>query len=328
MATIIHTLENIKQTIKANLIWIFGISIIVASIQAIISRSIDGVSQTHSKIFPLSMNKGGGASPIDAIKMQFGISDKTDYEKIYNVNELVTSKTISTNIVRSMPPNKKYKTFAAWLLDDYNQHLPFWQNKIVVDQTDTNSLYITGAGLLLGNTTIDNDIKTGFTTIYTKAHDETLALAMNEAILKELSDFYILMSTEKPRTDLYKIKIMRDSLQDELSGIERAIAGFIDSNQYSVKTETQLPQYKLMRMQKEIEELYTITATSYQNAKFKLLSESPIFQVLDFAGAPYDYTKPNWKKLSVIAFAVSFFLMCLWVCRKIFGRIILEELSA
>ncbi|MBK7762623.1 MAG: hypothetical protein IPI46_04535 [Bacteroidetes bacterium] len=328
MATFLHTLDNFKQTIKANLVWIIGVALIVATVQAIISKSIDGVSQTHSKIFPLSINKGGGASPIDAIKMQFGISDKTDYEKIYNVNELVTSKTISTNIVKTKPANKKYKNYAEWLLDDYNEHLPFWKSKIIIEPRDTSSLYITGAGLLLDNTTIDNDIKTGFTTIYTKAHDEALALACNEAILKELSDFYILMSTEKPRTDLYKIKIMRDSLQDELSDIERAIAGFMDSNQYSAKTETQLPQYRLMRMQKEIEELYTITATSYQNAKFKLLSESPIFQVLDYAGAPYDYTKPNWKKLTLIAFVVTFFLMCLWVCRKIFGRLIIEELSA
>ena len=79
--------------------------------------------------------------------------------------------------------------------------------------------------------------------------------------------------------------------------------------------------------QKEIEELYTTAATSYQNAKFKLLSESPIFQVLDQAGPPYSYTIPNWKKFAAMAFVISFVVLCLFFCRRIFFRLIIDELS-
>lgn len=46
---------------------------------------------------------------MDAIKSQFGISDKTDYDKIYNVNELVNSRTISRKIVASKTNNKNIK---------------------------------------------------------------------------------------------------------------------------------------------------------------------------------------------------------------------------
>ena len=317
--------HDLFKQLKHWRILIISVALVVATAQAFITRSVKGEYQTHSKIFPLSINKGGASSPIDAIKMQFGISDKTDYEKIYNVTELVTSKTISSRIVHSPSRNKKYKNLASWLIDDYNHNRPFWKSKIQVSAKDSNELFYSASALLLNNTTIDNDIKTGFTSIFTKAYDDTLALVINEAILKELSDFYIQMSTEKPRTDLLKIKVMRDSLKDELGRIERAIAGFVDSNQFSVKSETQLPQYKLMRMQKETEELYTITATSYQNANFKLLSESPIFQVLDYAGAPYDFTKPDWKRYSLIAFILTSIFMSVWVCRNILWRMISEE---
>lgn len=328
MSTIISILSELKSTIKRNLVWIVGIAAIASSIQAYITRSYKPEYSTYSKIFPLSINKaGGGSSPVDAIRAQFGISDKTDYEKIYNVKELVTSRTISENVVKSKPKNKKYKTIAEWLIDDHNKNLPFWKKKIKVSVKDSNDKIYTGAGLFLKGTVVNNDLKTNFTTITSTAHEEALVQEMNDKTLEELSNYYIKLVTEKPRTDLYKIKLMRDSLQRELYSNERAIAGFIDSNQMSVKSSTQLPQYKLVRAQKEIEALYTTTAQSYQNAKFKLLSESPIFQVLDKAAPPYGYSQPDWKKSAMIVFFLVSVLMCFFVCRKIIGRLIIEELS-
>ena len=120
---------------------------------------------------------------------------------------------------------------------------------------------------------------------------------------------------------------MRDSLKDELYAVERAIAGFQDANQLSVKYEVNIPQAKLLRTRVEIEQLYAVTVTAYQNAKFKLLSESPIFQILDYPGAPYAYSKPSSKKAALLAFFASFVVLSLFVCRKIFCRIIIDELS-
>jgi uncharacterized protein involved in exopolysaccharide biosynthesis len=329
VSSILQIAADVRSAIRSKRILIIGISILIAGITAYTSRSVKGTYSTYSKIFPLSINKSGGSSPVDAIRAQFGISDKTDYEKIYNVRELVTSKTISTTIAASAPKNKKYSSVSAWLIEDYNSNAPFWKKKMKMPSAkDSNALHYTGAALLLSKTEVLNDVKTGFTSIYTKAHDQELALEMNQKILEAISDYYIKLVTEKPRTDLEKIKLMRDSLQIELNQIERAIAGFIDANQLSPFSVTQLPQYKLLRMQKEIEALYTTTATSYQNAKFKLLSESPIFQVLDRAGAPFAFDQPNWKKNAVIAFFLSALFMCLIVSRKVFWRMILDELRA
>jgi uncharacterized protein involved in exopolysaccharide biosynthesis len=285
------------------------------------------VYSSYSKIFPLSINKGGGSSPVDALKSQFGISDKTDYDKIYNVRELVTSKTLSAAIVQSASGLSKYPSLTAWLIEDHNAHRSFWKKKIKANPKDSIDYHITGASLLLGHTKVNNDTKTNFTTITTEAHDPNLSQVMNERILAELSNYYIRMVTEKPRTDLEKIKIMRDSLNDEMYNTERAIAGFIDANQMSVKSSTQLPQSKLVRKLKEVEQLYVNTSTSYQNAKFKLLWESPIFQVLDKAGPPYGFNKPNWKKNAVIAFILTFFLLSLFFSRKVIWRMIETELS-
>ena len=327
MPTIISICSDLKTAIMAKWLPIVAISFLVAGVQGILTRSEKGEYGAYSKIFPLSINKSGGSSPLDAIRAQFGIDDKTDFDKIYNVKELVTSRTVSMNIARSKPSGSKYASMSAWLIDDYNNNRPFLKKKIIADPLDSNDIYYKGASILLGNTEVVNDTKTNFTTITTKSHQKALTQMMNEKILLELSNYYIKLVTEKPRTDLEKIKQMRDSLQVELNSVERAIAGFIDANQMSVKTSTQLPQYKLIRMQREIEQLYTTTATSYQNAKFKLLSESPIFQVLDQAGAPYTFDKPNWKKNAAIAFMISCLVLCLFFTRKIIMRIVIDELS-
>ncbi|MCC7028713.1 MAG: hypothetical protein IT257_00310 [Chitinophagaceae bacterium] len=327
MANTLQIIQEFGKKLKSNIIFVSVTSLILASVVFFLARTQKGTYATYSKIFPLSINKANGSSPMDAIKSQFGISDKTDYDKIYNVNELVNSRTISRKIVSAKTNNKKYKNLAQWIFNDYNTGLPIWGTKIKLKQNDSNALIYKAASLFTQATNINVDIKTGFTRIATTFHDKNLSKEVNETILEALSSYYIGLVTEKPRSDLVKIRIMRDSLKDELYAVERAIAGFQDANQLSVKYEVNIPQSKLLRTRVEIEQLYAVTVTAFQNAKFKLLSESPIFQVLDYPGEPYNYSKPSSKKAAIITFAICFFLLSLFVCRKIFGRIIIEELS-
>lgn len=326
MNNTLETLQHISQKIKKNIVWIFLFSLIVAIITFFIVRTIKPTYSTFCKIFPLSINKSGGSSPLDAIKSQFGISDKTDYDKIYNVTELVTSKTISANIVSSGTQNKKYKQLADWILYDYNSNLPIWKKKLKWNDKDSNEKIIIAAGLFLAGTTITTDVKSGFTKIVTKFHDKKLAKEAGECILESLSSYYILLATEKPRSDLVKIRIMRDSLKQELYAVERAIAGFQDSNQLSVKYSVNIPQAKLLRTRTEIEQLYAVTVSAYQNARFKLLSESPIFQILDAPGEPYLFEKTSATKLALISFVLAFIFSILIAIRKVFYQLILREI--
>jgi hypothetical protein len=324
--TTLEILKELKNKLKSNLILILIVSAIIASGFGLFTSLNKAKYEAYSKIFPLSINKSGGSSPIDAIKSQFGISDKTDYDKIYNITELVKSKRVSHKVVKAKINNKKYKTLGDWIIDDYNTHQPFYTSKIKIKSSDSNSKTFTAAGLLLANVEVKSD-KTDFTTIVTNAYNAELAKEINENILAELSSLYISMTTEKPRNDLGKIAILRDSLKDELYAVERAIAGFQDANQLSVKYSNSIPQAKLIRTREELEKLYETTASAFQNARFKLLSESPIFQVLDQAGPPYNSTRPSAKNAAIVAFLLAFVFLSFFVCRKIFWNLILDELS-
>lgn len=303
------------------------VALLVALFAGFYTKSESGRYIAYSKIFPLSFNASGGAgSSLSSLKAQFGLTDKTDYEKLYNLQELVTSRTVSMNVVRSVCSNKKHKTLAHWILQDYNDHLKMFSKRITLKTKDSNELYYIASDLLLLNTEIVTD-KTDFSKIITSFHDQNLSKEVNESILKNLSSLYIKLAIEKPSSEVEKLQVIRDSLKFQLDDLEKQIAGYQDANQLSVKYTTGIPQAKLLRDRAEVEQLYVTAVTAYQNANFKLLSERPIFQVLDFPGPPYEFKKPSAVKVSLVVFVLMGFILLVLINYKVFLNMIKQELS-
>lgn len=322
-----NNFKEISNNIKANIIIIILFALILSIATYFIIKTDKGYYSCYSKIFPLGANKSMVGGPLDAIKSQFGISDKTDVDKIFNVSELLTSRTIARKIIQTNSQNPKFKKLSDWILYDYNSNLPIWEKKIVPDKKDTNSVLYISTTLLHSAVTISTDAKTSFTKITARFHDKDLAKIVSDEILLSLSEYYISFVTAKPRLDLISIGLMRDSLKKELYGLERNIAGFQDSNQFSNKASVFVPQQKAFRNKAELEQLYAVTVTAYQNARFKLLSESPIFQVLDYPSAPFLFEELPFKKIT----AISFFLFCIIfiiiVNRKVIWRYVVQDIQ-
>jgi hypothetical protein len=323
---ILDIIIQIKKQIRRYFLLILILALGVGIAIYYITDKKKATYSCFSKIFPLSINSTG-SSGLDALKAQFGVQDQKDLSKIYNVEELVKSKTVTSNVVNTKPYNPKYASYVKWLIDDYNFGLSFWKKKIKYNPKDTVNNILIASTLLSETVTIKTE-KTEFIKITTKTYSDTLSKELNEAILENLSSYYLEFSTEKPRNDLAKIQTMRDSLRTELSELEKAIAGIQDENNFVVKNYVGLPLIKLMRAKAEIEELYTMAATSFQNARLKLLSESPIFQILDYPGAPYFYEKSSPIKFGILGFIITFVLISILACRKIIGSIIVKELTS
>ncbi len=324
--TTYEILISLKKTIIKKLPLILLFSIITSGIVAFFIKQKPTYRIAYTKIFPLSINSTKSSSPIDDIKAQFGMGGKSDNEA-FDLTELSASKKLSYKILNSQPKNKKYAHYYDWLIDEYNKYeTNFFNKKICLPKKDSLAHLIAAKGLYQKNLEIIKGENKYFTLNF-KSTNKDLAKEISEEILIVLSEFYIDFTTEKPKQDLLKIKEIKDSLKAELYTVERAMAGFSDANTFSSTAISQLPRAKLERMHQEIEAIYSITTTTYQNARFKLLSESPIFQILDYPGEPYGYEKESWLKLGIIVFAISFILLSLFFCRKIFGNILLEELK-
>lgn len=323
---------DIIRAVKAKVIKRLPITLILGIIAAIVTGFIIKQKPTEyyatSRIFPLSANtERGGSSPLSQLQSQFGLKPDKGGD-IYDIQELVNSKKLSFKVVNANPSNKKYTKFYKWLVDDHNSELGWREDKIELSDKRKDSLrnLIVGRGIMLRRVEVENS-DNGYTTIKVKAFEKELAKEINENILLTLSDFYIQFVTEKPKSDLYRIQSMRDSLSIALSDVERAIAGVQDKSAYTTKAYVGLPQIKLRRKQAEIQAVYSTTVNALQNARFKLLSESPIFQVLDYPGEPYGTIRPKWKMPALIAFGLTCIILSLWFCRKIFYKIIISELE-
>lgn len=325
---VLDLILRVKQiTIKRLPIILVG-SVIFSALAAFYIAQKPTWYTASSTIFPLSANYArGSSSPISMLQQQFGIEGEGDAQ-VFDIKELITSKRLSFKVVNSNPDNKKYDKLFKWIVDDHNSELGWRQKKVELtkNKKDSMSNLITARGILLGRIQVE-DAENGYTTVKVKAFDKELARELNDRFLTALSEFYIDFVTEKPRSDLNRIQTMRDSLSIELDNVERAIAGLIDRSEFASKAYVGLPQIKLRRKQQEIQAVYSTTLNALQNARFKLLSESPIFQILDYPGEPYDIEKKSWKPVAVIVFLVSFILLCLWFSRKVFLEIIIEELK-
>ncbi len=324
MKSSLQYLLEIKQAILKRW-WLIALaSIVVFIFGYLYKKSFKPEYQTYARIFPLAINSSGSGSPLDALKAQFGVSEKSDLDKIYNITELVNSKNVSFSVVSKAIKHKKYKTLSDWLIDDFNSHLPMFGKKLTNNPKDSFMHHVIGRNLLLAKTKVDFE-KTEFYTLSTTAYTEDLAKLMNELILEQLSLLYVKVTTEKPRTDMNLIRQMRDSLHTELNAIERAIAGFRDANQLSSKYLDNIPQAKLERTRLEIQELYTTTVSAYQNAKFKLLSESPIFQILDKPGEPYNEIRQSPMKFGAITSLATAMLLSFLFSLGVIWQMIKQE---
>jgi hypothetical protein len=292
----------IKGNLTSKILGAIIIGVVSAVVVGYYFKGIKVKYISNSKIFPLSTS-GVNSSGIVA---QLTGGSSSGEGVFYNVEELIKSNTLSRQVVNLKSPDVKNPKFYLWLIDDYNKTLNWQQAKIELSK-DTLQNIIRAADLFKANTLIIPQ-KNEFTKIQFKAGNEALALFGNECILKALKDFYIATKTEKARFDLDNLRHLRDSLKIALVQVERAELGYQDQNEFLSKKTPLLPALEYARLKEEISELYHNTAITYQNASFKLLNESPIFQVLDYPTAPVDVVTSPWKKFAGIAFILGVLL--------------------
>jgi capsule polysaccharide export protein KpsE/RkpR len=313
----IELLQEIREILKRKAIWLIVPAILFAAILGYRAHSEPTMHISMSKIFPLAAE--GSALKGLGLAFGFGGGGGTEY---YNVTELVNSRNVSRKVVQYSAQNKKYKSLIEWILEDFKKRS---EGKVSISKNNEENIHA-AAQVLISSTKVAVE-KSGFTSIKVSTCDPELSLRLNQCILTGLSDFYINTKTEKARSDLEKIANLRDSLKKELSAIELSLLNFDDRNKYLVSEKAKLPYVQLLTLKEEVAEYYRIATESLQNAKFMLLNQSPIFQVLDYPTKPVTTVPPKWKKSVVIGFIVGLVLGTIFVLRKIIGRLILAEMN-
>jgi hypothetical protein len=84
---------------------------------------------------------------------------------------------------------------------------------------------------------------------------------------------------------------------------------------------------KLERIHAEVAEQYSVATSAHMNANFKLLSESPIFQILDKPLTPTKAIKESWINSFIIFTIIASIFASLFFIRKIIAELVVNELK-
>jgi hypothetical protein len=319
---LVEIIKDVKTALKRGFLWMLLPALLIAAYMGYSTKQEAILHVSYSKIFPLSADGGGGLSSLGA---QLGLEAQGGAAQYYNVTELVHSRNLSRKMVQYPSNSEKHKALADWIIEDFKKRQ---KNKTPeTNKVSDQEKVIAAAEILTTSAKIVTE-KSEFTAIKVETGDPELSLRLNECILTGLSDFYISTKTEKARTDLEKIGTLRDSLKKALNGIELSLLNFGERSKYLVSETAKLPSIQLQSLREEVSAYYASATESYQNAKFMLVNQSPIFQVLDKPQTPVIKIVPKWKKSAIMGFFIGFFLGLIIALRKVIGKLIMAELNS
>jgi hypothetical protein len=323
---LLDVLSAAKQALKRQFYWIILFTSIGGAVAYYNASKIKTRYKSYSKIFP--MGADGGGSIAGGLGEQLGLTTGGGGAgKYYNVAELVNSRNLSRTIVNqaAIATDPSRPLYLA-IIEDYNRGQSSKSKQINISKEAAEN--ITNAADVLKKNTMVTVEKSDFTKIECYAYNDSLALRLNECILSALSDYYIQTKTEKARFDLSKIGTLRDSLKDALNLVEKALLDFAQRTKYLTDSTVLMPRIKLDRLRSELADQYNSATMSHQNANFMLLSQSPIFQILDKPTGPVNVEPAPIKQQTIAGLVIGFVLGFIVAIRKVLGRVIVDELKA
>jgi hypothetical protein len=171
------------------------------------------------------------------------------------------------------------------------------------------------------------DKKVSIETIEVKSGDELFSKLFCEALVKEVSEFYIETKSRKARTNVAILQRQVDSVRGQLNGAITNVA-FAKYNTFNLNTALLFKKTPVARHQVDVQAntaILTQLVTNLEMAKVTLLKETPLIQVIDKPILPLKKEKTSKLKSLVIGGFLAGFLVVLFLVVKRIGKNIMQE---
>jgi len=170
------------------------------------------------------------------------------------------------------------------------------------------------------------DKKLSIIKIDVKSEDEVFAKEFNEALVKEVNDFYVQTKTKKSLDNIAILQHKTDSVRSVMNGAISSAAVIIDATPNLNPTKQAQRIVPSQRSQFSAETNRAILGQLVQNlemSKMTLLKESPLIQKVDEPIYPLKVDKVGKIKMIVIGAVLCLFLTLIFlVIRRIIFQII------
>lgn len=275
----------------------------------------EGVTQSPGNGFSELGAELGIGSPFDA---------GTIFSSITNIVELMQSRLlIEKTLRRSVEIDGKSLLFANFFLDSLE-----YRKKWMKGSPYYNRKFFSGKGdkkeILFENNTVRNIYQT-ITALHLKinkkgpgssvisviciSENELFSKHFLEALLDEVTRYYIETKTQRAKINLALIQKRTDSVKMAYNGALYGRAAFTDAHvnpsrqKASISGERQQTDVQILRTS------YVELVRNLENAKTTLMRDTPLIQYLDTPILPLPVIRPNTKNKFILFFLIGGFLM-------------------
>jgi uncharacterized protein involved in exopolysaccharide biosynthesis len=240
-------------------------------------------------------SSGGGGSQAAGFAAQFGFNISTGQsEPKWVYPEIIKSRTLARSMLKrkfdtnKFGPQKPLLQILTYGNDDH--------------QVGLDTLEIMAVGNFLEMINISEDIKTGILTLSINASEPIFALEVNQALIEVLDTHqrkYIKAKTSDTKQFIEERII---DIEKELMVAEENLKVFRDRNrQIGNSPALQLTQQRFGREVTVLTGVFTTLKQQLETTKIEEVKESDYVIILDAPEIPLQRSKPNKKKMVILA---------------------------
>jgi len=301
-------------------------------------------TSTFSFVLEEENSGGGGLSGALGLASQFGIDLGGSAGGIFsgtNLLELFKSRRmVEQTLLKPVIVDNKTISYAEWYIQNAQWRKGWAQNEGLqniqflpnADRTMFTRAHDSIMGVIYGDlsnnglTVGQKDKKNSIISVEVKSRDELFAKSFTEAIVNEVSDFYVLAKSKKANLNMEILQRQTDSIREELN---RAITGVAvaNDNTFGLNSALNVQRVPSSRRQVDVQAntaILTVLVQQSELAKVTLRKETPLIQIIDRPILPLKKEKFSKARGMLLGGFLAGFLILLGLVGR---RIIRESLA-
>jgi len=273
----------------------------------LVNKYLNSKNSTYEAKLTFMTNEktGGSLSNLMTMASNFGFnpgeSDELSTEKL--VELLKSRRIIGTALLSEVEINGRRDRLINFYCEEFDcdtffdadslsrvrfnsrrlSSLSYTQNKILTDIYDE----------ILENNLVTEASQNGIISIKCNTVSEKFSKEFTEELISALSSFYVSKTIERQRSTKRLVQEYADSINTELSSAEYQLAQWKDKNFRTTKSKGYLEELRLLRKVENLALMYSESLKNLELAKFDLLNNTPVLQVIDRPTYPLSLKKPN-----------------------------------
>lgn len=295
---------------------ILSIAVVSAVMVFFYCKSTPKIYSSTATVFPLNAtNDNAGAA--SALSSLLGLSETPKsfiQEASINIVDLALSRNTREAVAMVAIPNMSGKTIAELVINEYNQHKPFYKKSIALP-SDSIQLAATGAKLLK-ETYAASINKNGILEIHYASTNAALLKEVTYVFVDKISTFYKELKIRKAKLDYDFMNEKVDSLELILAGFDKDAISMSNTTLFvpTDKLQYQMPKLNLSSEKSRVMRQRDLATDNREEALWRLQKVTPIIAMLDKPEPPFDEYKPSAVLYALITMmAVSLLLVLLLI---------------